>query len=71
MIFTNPAGAPELASDECGCRWFDRMTGACYECGAPVAPEAQAEFRRVLKAHADARREGQAGRDQPAADSAG
>ena len=36
MIFTNPAGAPELACDHCGCRWFDRMSGACYECGEPV-----------------------------------
>jgi hypothetical protein len=49
MIFRNPAGAPELACDECGCRWFDRMTGTCYECGAPVTPEAQAEFRRELE----------------------
>jgi ribosomal protein L37E len=55
VIFSNPAGAPELACDECGCRWFDRMTGACYECGAPVAPEAQAEFRRALEAHAATR----------------
>ena len=36
MIFENPAGAPELACDACGCRWFDRMSGACYECGEPV-----------------------------------
>src|SRR5574340_388702 len=34
MIFHNPAGAPELACDQCGCRWFDRMTNSCYECGA-------------------------------------
>ena len=33
MIFRNPAGAPELACEACGCRWFDRMTNACYECG--------------------------------------
>lgn len=36
MIFENPAGAPELACNHCGCRWFDRMSGACYECGEPV-----------------------------------
>jgi hypothetical protein len=52
MIFRNPAGAPELACDECGCRWFDRMTGTCYECGAAVTAEAQAEFRRELEAFA-------------------
>ncbi len=50
MIFTNPAGAPELACDECGCRWFDRMTNACYECGAPVSAESLAEFQRALEA---------------------
>jgi ribosomal protein L37E len=52
VIFRNPSGAPELACDECGCRWFDRMTGACYECGAPVPSEAQAEFQRELEAFA-------------------
>ena len=52
MIFRNPAGAPELACDECGCRWFDRMTGACYECGAEVTAEARAEFARALEAFA-------------------
>lgn len=52
MIFTNPSGAPELACDECGCRWFDRMTGACYECGAAVAPEAREAFRLALEAFA-------------------
>ena len=31
MIFSNPAGAPELACDQCGCRWFDRMANVCYE----------------------------------------
>ncbi|MFO1267207.1 MAG: hypothetical protein U1F67_10815 [Rubrivivax sp.] len=63
VIFTNPSGAPELACDECGCRWFDRMSGACtcYECGAPVSDEAQAEFERAVQAHA-ARR---AARDAP------
>jgi len=49
MIFRNPAGAPELACDECGCRWFDRMTGACYECGATVTAEARAEYARALE----------------------
>jgi len=50
VIFTNPAGAPELACDECGCRWFDRMTDTCYECGAEVPPANQAEFRQALLA---------------------
>lgn len=49
MIFYNPAGAPELACDECGCRWFDRMTNTCYECGAKVSPEAIAEFQQALQ----------------------
>ena len=49
MIFYNPSGAPELACDECGCRWFDRMTDRCYECGAEVPAEALAEFRRALE----------------------
>jgi hypothetical protein len=52
VIFHNPAGAPELACDECGCRWFDRMTGACYECGAMVTAEARAEYARALEAFA-------------------
>lgn len=52
MIFTNPAGAPELACDECGCRWFDRMHGACYECGAEVSAESRAEYERALQAFA-------------------
>lgn len=58
MIFTNPSGAPELACDECGCRWFDRMTNACYECGAAVPAEALAEYTRALEAF-------QAKRDAP------
>jgi hypothetical protein len=49
MIFLNPAGAPELACDACGCRWFDRMSGACYECGTPVTEEAQSEYRNCLE----------------------
>lgn len=48
MVFHNPAGAPELACDECGCRWFDRMTNCCYECGAEVSAKAQEEYRRAL-----------------------
>ena len=50
MIFPNPAGAPELACDECGCRWFDRMKNSCYECGAEVPPAAQAEYQQALLA---------------------
>jgi hypothetical protein len=48
VIFRNPAGAPELACDECGCRWFDRMTDRCYECGAAVSAEAREAFRQAL-----------------------
>lgn len=48
MIFRNPSGAPELACDECGCRWFDRMSGTCYECGAVVTEQARAEFAQAL-----------------------
>jgi hypothetical protein len=55
VIFSNPSGAPELACDECGCRWFDRMSGGCYECGALVSQEAQAEFSRAVQSHAAAR----------------
>lgn len=55
VIFRNPAGAPELACDECGCRWFDRMAGACYECGATVSTEACIEFQRELEAFAASR----------------
>ena len=61
MIFTNPSGAPELACDECGCRWFDRMTNACYECGAAVPEESLAEYQRALAAF-------QAGRQAAGAD---
>jgi ribosomal protein L37E len=48
MIFTNPSGAPELACDECGCRWFDRVNDACYECGAPVTEAMRREFEEAL-----------------------
>ncbi|MCC6852086.1 MAG: hypothetical protein IT502_07215 [Rubrivivax sp.] len=60
MIFRNPAGAPELACDECGCRWYDRMRGACYECGAAVSAEARAEFERALQAFGARQAEGAA-----------
>ena len=56
MIFVNPSGAPELACRECGCRWFDRMTNSCYECGAAVADEEVAEFESALQAFAETRR---------------
>ncbi len=49
MIFENPSGAPELACDACGCRWFDRMTNACYECGAPVSEAMVREFDEALR----------------------
>jgi hypothetical protein len=55
MIFSNPSGAPELACDQCGCRWFDRMTNTCYECGAPVTPENLAEIEAALAAFAASR----------------
>ncbi|CAG0984723.1 hypothetical protein BURK1_01936 [Burkholderiales bacterium] len=47
MIFRNPSGAPELGCDACGCRWFDRMTDTCYECGTPIPA---AEARRFVEA---------------------
>lgn len=57
MIFFNPSGAPELACDVCGCRWFDRITNTCYECGAAVPAEAVAAFERALAEHARAAEE--------------
>jgi hypothetical protein len=56
VIFENPSGAPELACDACGCRWFDRTSERCYECGTPVGPEAQAEYRKALEKFAASRR---------------
>ncbi len=50
MIFSNPSGAPELACNECGCRWFDRMTNRCYECGTDVPEHDIAEFAAALHA---------------------
>lgn len=38
-----------MACDECGCRWFDRIRNACYECGAEVPAEKTAEFERALE----------------------
>ena len=58
MIFHNPAGAPELACDQCGCRWFDRMTDTCYECGAEVSAANRDEIRQAL-AQFEARRQAQ------------
>jgi ribosomal protein L37E len=49
MIFDNPKGAPELACNECGCRWFDRMTNRCYECGAEVSKRDIEEFEAALR----------------------
>ncbi len=49
MIFKNPAGAPELACDACGCRWFDRQTDSCYECGQPVPRSEMANFAEALR----------------------
>jgi len=49
MIFRNPAGAPELACNECGCRWFDRMTNTCYECGAEVPADEVAAFEEAVR----------------------
>jgi hypothetical protein len=49
MIFFNPKGAPELACNECGCRWFDRMTNTCYECSAEVPAKDVAEFEEALR----------------------
>ena len=51
LIFRNPAGAPELACDECGGRMFDRLTNVCYECGEPISFEAVAEFEAALAAY--------------------
>jgi hypothetical protein len=71
VIFQNPAGAPELACDACGCRWFDRMQGNCYECGTPVSVQAQAEYRAALAEFAATRREALARRGEAdASDSA-
>lgn len=64
MIFHNPAGAPELACDQCGCRWFDRMTNTCYECGAAVTPENREEIRAALEAFEAQRNQDETGKKQ-------
>lgn len=51
MIFFNPSGAPELACDECGCRWVDRIKNVCYECEAPVPETEIAAFQAALEEH--------------------
>ena len=48
MIFRNPSGAPELACNDCGCRWFDRQKNACYECGEPAPEEEVRAFEQAL-----------------------
>ncbi|MBN8478752.1 MAG: hypothetical protein J0L91_07280 [Burkholderiales bacterium] len=73
MIFRNPAGAPELACDECGCRWFDRMTNACYECGEPMAEADTREYARAIaewQARVGDRDAGAVAGDRASADSA-
>jgi ribosomal protein L37E len=55
VIFLNPRGAPELACDECGCRWFDRMTNSCYECGAPVTEAMTRAYAEALAAFGERR----------------
>ena len=62
MIFENPKGAPELACNECGCRWFDRMSNRCYECGALVPEPDIAEFEAALRRFAERRSSGESGR---------
>ena len=58
MIFYNPLGAPQLACDHCGCRWFARTEGdSCYECGAPVSAENRTEYERALENFAAKKRE--------------
>jgi len=55
VIFLNPSGAPELACDACGCRWFDRIKGSCYECGTPMDAQGEEAFREALAQFAEAR----------------
>ena len=49
MIFLNPSGALELGCSECGCRWYDRLTNSCYECGQVVSEEDIAEYQAALE----------------------
>ena len=65
MIFYNPSGAPELACEQCGCRWFDRMHNTCYECGAEVSAEAVEAFDRALQEFAARKAESGAAASSP------
>ncbi len=49
MILFNASGAPELVCDECGSRWFDRMSDACRECRTAVSPEDLARYAHALE----------------------
>ncbi|HJO71839.1 MAG TPA: hypothetical protein QGG32_03165 [Rhodospirillales bacterium] len=51
VVFYNPKGAPELACNECGCRWYDRMTNTCYDCGTEVSDAEVAAFEKALEQH--------------------
>lgn len=54
MIFRNPRGGLELGCDECGCRWFDRRTNTCYECGTVILPEQiEAYHQAMAEFHAE------------------
>lgn len=69
MIFNNPSGAPELACDQCGCRWFDRTRdNCCYECGKQVPAESIAEFQRELEKFAAGRGGGRSSRETDSPD---
>jgi hypothetical protein len=66
MIFLNPSGAPELACNECSCRWFDRMTNCCYECGAEVSQHEIDGFESALRVFTENRtKSGTVGRPLP------
>ncbi len=65
MIFRNPSGAPELACEGCGCRWFDRMANACYECGEPVPAAETAAYARAIAEWHESRKDLPAGDAQP------
>lgn len=67
MIFKNPSGAPELACNECGCRWFDRQKNACYECGEPTPESEVRAFEEALAAFQAQRAANAAGQASPQA----
>lgn len=48
MIFRNPRGGLELGCNECGCRWFDRHTNTCYECGTAIPAEEVEAYQEAL-----------------------